>query len=34
MRDRLKGRYRNMNKPLLHAEIKSGANRLPAFELN
>jgi hypothetical protein len=32
--DRLKGRYRNMKKPLLHAEIKSGANRLPTFELN
>jgi hypothetical protein len=32
--DRLKGRYLNPRKPLLHAEIKPGTNRLSAFELN
>lgn len=32
--DRLKGRYLNMHKPLLHAEVKPGTNRLSAFELN
>lgn len=32
--DRFKGRYLNPRKPLLHAEVKPGTNRLSAFELN
>ena len=31
--DRLKGRYFNVNKPLLKAEVKPGSNPLLAFEL-
>ena len=31
--DRLKGRYRNLRKPLLHAEVKPGTNQLSTFEL-
>ena len=32
--DRLKGRYLNLHKPLLQAEIKPGTNRLSPFEIN
>jgi hypothetical protein len=31
--DRLAGRYFVLGKPLLHAEVKPEANRLPTFEL-
>ncbi len=31
--DRLKGRYFDISKPLLHAEVKAESNQLPAFEL-
>jgi hypothetical protein len=31
--DRLKGRYFDISKPLLHAEVVPGSNPLPAFEL-
>ena len=31
--DRLKGRYLDISKPLLHAEVKAASNQLPAFEL-
>lgn len=31
--DRLKGRYFDISKPLLHAEVKPGSNQAPAFEL-
>jgi hypothetical protein len=31
--DRLKGRYLDISKPLLHAEVKAESNRLPPFEL-
>jgi hypothetical protein len=31
--DRVKGRYFNISKPLLHAEVKPGSNQLPPFEL-
>jgi hypothetical protein len=31
--DRLKGRYFDISKPLLHAEVKPESNRLPPFEL-
>jgi hypothetical protein len=31
--DRLKGRYFDASKPLLHAEVKPGANPLAPFEL-
>jgi hypothetical protein len=31
--DRLKGRYFNASKPLLEAEVKTGPNQLPPFEL-
>ncbi len=32
--DRLKGRYRDLRKPLLHAQVKPGSNQLSTFELN
>ena len=32
--DRLKGRYFNISKPLLHAEVKPASNRALAFELS
>lgn len=32
--DRVKGRYFNISKPLLHAEVKPGSNQLPPFELS
>ena len=32
--DRLKGRYLDISRPLLHTEVAAGTNRLPAFELN
>ncbi len=31
--DRLKGRYFDISKPLLHAEVKPGSNPTPSFEL-
>jgi hypothetical protein len=31
--DRLKGRYADPRKPLLHATVKAGSNTLPPFEL-
>ena len=31
--DRLKGRYLDLGKPLLHAEVGAGSNALPPFEL-
>jgi hypothetical protein len=31
--DRLKGRYLDIGKPLIHTEIVSGSNTLPPFEL-
>ncbi len=31
--DRLKGRYFDINKPLLHAEVKAAANSLAPFEM-
>jgi hypothetical protein len=31
--DRLKGRYFDISKPLLHAEVKPGSNQLTPFEL-
>jgi hypothetical protein len=31
--DRLKGRYFDINKPLLHAEVQAGSTPSPAFEL-
>ncbi len=31
--DRLQGRYFDISKPLLHAEVKPGSNQSPAFEL-
>lgn len=31
--DRLKGRYFDISKPLLHADVKPGSNQSPAFEL-
>jgi hypothetical protein len=31
--DRVKGRYFDISKPLLHAEVKPGSNQLPPFEL-
>ena len=31
--DRLKGRYFNVSKPLLQAEVKPGPNQLAPFEL-
>jgi hypothetical protein len=31
--DRVKGRYFDIGKPLLHAEVKPGSNQLPPFEL-
>jgi hypothetical protein len=31
--DRLKGRYFDISKPLLHAEVKAGSTQLPPFEL-
>jgi hypothetical protein len=32
--DRLKGRYFDISKPLLTADVKAGSNPLPPFELN
>jgi hypothetical protein len=32
--DRLKGRYFDISKPLLHADVVPGPNHLPAFELS
>jgi hypothetical protein len=31
--DRLSGRYFDINKPLLHAEVLPQSNTLPAFEV-
>jgi hypothetical protein len=31
--DQLKGKYFNLEKPLLSAEVKEGGNKLPTFEL-
>jgi len=31
--DRVKGRYFEISKPLLYAEVKPGSNQLPPFEL-
>ena len=31
--DRLKGRYFDITKPLLHADVAAGSNQLPPFEL-
>lgn len=33
MPDKLKGRYADAQRPLLHATIKAGSNHLPPFEL-
>ncbi len=32
--DRLKGRYFDLAKPLLHADVMAGSGTLPTFELN